>query len=114
MGAFQLQGQNMHQDCPPPETVLQEANRIIYGDREQTYGHPSKNFDATAALWNGFMNAREIAGKSVDLDCFDVAWMMTLLKMARELHQHKRDNIVDFIGYAGCIQKILDYREGQR
>ena len=24
-------------------SVLQEAHKIIYGDREQTYGHPDKN-----------------------------------------------------------------------
>jgi hypothetical protein len=24
-------------------SILKEANTIIYGDREKTYGHPSKN-----------------------------------------------------------------------
>lgn len=94
------------------ETVLEEANRIIYGDREQTYGHPSKNFDATASLWNGYLDAKYGgAGSGVSINATDVAHMMMLLKMARELHIHKRDNVVDMAGYAGCIQKMHDYVE---
>jgi hypothetical protein len=31
--------------------------------------------------------------------------------MAREIHMHKRDNVVDMAGYAGCIQKMYDYRD---
>jgi hypothetical protein len=29
--------------------VLEEANKIIYGDRGETYGSPSKNLDRIAA-----------------------------------------------------------------
>lgn len=92
------------------ETVLEEANRIIYGDREKTYGHPSKNFDATAALWNGYVQAK-YGVREVHFNATDVAHMMILLKMARELHMHKRDNIVDMAGYAGCIQKMEEYND---
>jgi hypothetical protein len=94
------------------ETVCQEANRIVYGDREKTYDHPSRNFDRTAALWNGYLAAKYPEGTRT-LDARDVAWMMSLLKLAREIHLHKRDNIVDFIGYAACAQKMLDAAESQ-
>lgn len=93
------------------ETVLQEANRIIYGDREQTYGDPAQNFDATASLWNGYLHAKYRVTGSMDFNALDVAHMMMLLKMAREIHMHKRDNVVDMAGYAGCIQKMYDYRD---
>ncbi len=89
------------------ETVLEEAQRIVYGDREQTYGHPSKNFDTTAKLWNAYLEGKY--PEVPQLDCFDVAMMMTLLKVAREAHQHKRDNIVDACGYLACVGKIKDY-----
>lgn len=97
-----------------PETVLEEANRIIYGDREKTYGNPAKNFDATAELWNGYLRAKLVEQNGHDynweITALDVAHMMILLKMARELHMHKRDNVVDMAGYAGCIQKMEDYK----
>lgn len=97
------------------ETVLEEANRIIYGDREKTYGDPGKNFRATAELWNGYIRAKHEAEKKTNvydwgLSALDVAHMMILLKIARELHMHRRDNVVDMAGYAGCIQKMEDYK----
>ena len=97
-----------------PETVLEEANRIIYGDREKTYGHPAKNFEATAALWNGYLqskNGEDAFLHILPFTAVDVAHLMILLKMARELHMHKRDNVVDMCGYAGCIQKMEDYKD---
>jgi len=96
-----------------PCTILQEADDIIYGDREKTYGHPSKNFDATADLWNGWLAAK-YGPDAVMLDCYDVAMMMVLLKVAREAHLHKRDNLVDLCGYAACIQKIIDHEPQTR
>jgi hypothetical protein len=100
---------------PIPETVCEEAQRIVYGDREKTYDHPSRNFERTAHLWNGYLRAKyPAAAKLAALDEDDVAWMMTLLKLARQIHDHKRDNIVDFIGYAACVQKMRDYEDGRK
>lgn len=90
------------------ETVLEEANRIIYGDREKTYGHPSKNFEAIAYLWNGYLMALN-EDMNVYLSARDVAHMMILMKISREINLHSRDNVVDMAGYAGCIQKMEDY-----
>lgn len=104
---------------PKIETVCEEAQRIVYGDREETYDHPARNFERTAHLWNGYLQAkyptlfaaRRHDSDFVGVDVHDVAWMMTLLKLAREIHQHKRDNIVDFIGYAACSAKIHDHQK---
>jgi Domain of unknown function (DUF6378) len=90
-----------------PETVLEEAQRIIYGDREKTYGHPAKNFENTAGFWQAWFVAKY--GSTPPIDVEDVAMMMVLLKLARQAHGHKRDNLVDLCGYAACIQKVLDY-----
>lgn len=89
------------------ETVLEEAQRIIYGDREKTYGHPAKNFENTAVFWRAWLFAKH--GAAPPLDVEDVAMMMVLLKLARQAHGHKRDNLVDLCGYAACVQKVLDY-----
>jgi Domain of unknown function (DUF6378) len=101
------------EEAPPSETVCEEANRIVYGDREKTYGHPALNFERTAALWNAHLKAKYgfkpySADGQFCLDVEDVAWMMVQLKQARDIHLPKRDNIVDAIGYVACIQKMRD------
>ena len=86
----------------PKETVLSEANRIIYGDREKTYGHPAKNLKVIAEMWNAYIG---------DQICFcfqpkDVAVMMILLKTARLANDiNHRNSIVDICGYAALLER---------
>lgn len=89
-------------------TVLEEAQEIIYGDREQTYGHPAKNLNQIANLWSAYLQAK---GGTEDLPtprltASDVAMMMMLVKMARQQNNFKRDNIVDMCGYAALLARI--------
>jgi hypothetical protein len=83
-------------------SVLKEANAIIYGDREKTYGHPAKNLKAIATMWDVYINntnSREINAK-------DVAAMMMLVKVARFANDPThRDNLVDICGYAALIER---------
>ena len=84
----------------PEESVLSEANRIIYGDREKTYGSPSKNLKVIAEMWNAYL------GNEVCLTAQDVCVMMILLKAARlgNTPGH-RDSVVDICGYAALIER---------
>lgn len=95
----------MNEEIKNEETkvsVLKEANKIIYGDREQTYGKPSKNLDTIAKMWNAYINA---VGKR-DLNAKDVACLMVLLKTARLANQpDHRDSVVDICGYAALIER---------
>lgn len=86
--------------------ILEEANKIIYGDREQTYGHPSKNLEAIALFWSVYLYNK--FGIDLDLTAEDVCWMMVDLKKARQLNQHKRDNVVDAAGYVALIERIKE------
>ena len=84
----------------PKETVLSEANRIIYGDREQTYGSPSKNLLRIAEMWNAYL------GEESGLTAQDVCVMMILLKSARLANTPgHRDSIVDICGYAALMER---------
>lgn len=76
----------------PP--IDQEARDVIYGDREQTYGHPSKNLQLIADFWTSYLKGKEV------LTCDDVCNMMILMKTARlkNMPDH-RDSLVDTIGY---------------
>ena len=83
-------------------SVLAEAHRIIYGDREKTYGHPSKNLDCIAGMWNAYLDSvgdRYLTNK-------DVAVMMVLLKSARLANDPThRDSVVDICGYAALVER---------
>ena len=83
-------------------SVLKEAHKIIYGDREKTYGKPSKNLDTIAKMWNAYIGA---LGER-DLNAKDVAAMMILLKAARLANdQTHRDSVVDICGYAALVER---------
>jgi hypothetical protein len=80
------------------ESVLQEAERIINGERRESYGGALESFDRIAKLWE------PILGGGVTAE--QVALCMIQLKVARYLVGQQRDSIVDIAGYAGCLEKI--------
>ncbi len=80
------------------EGVLIEAQRITGGDRQRDYGHPLADFSRTAALWNALLAGRLREGKSIE--SADVPLFMIAVKLARQVHGYKRDNLVDIAGYA--------------
>jgi hypothetical protein len=80
------------------------AKEIIYGDREETYGHPSKNLVLISQLWTIYLHQKY--GVNVIVNAEDVCWMMNLLKMARQMNSAKQDNVVDAIGYLALIDRL--------
>lgn len=85
-------------------SVLDEAKEIIYGDREKTYGHPSKNLKAIARMWNSYLTSR--LNIDSQLNEKDVAVLMVLLKGARLANDPShRDSVVDICGYAALIER---------
>lgn len=76
------------------EKLLDEAKRIVCGDRDRQYGKPEDNFEKISKLWSYYLTHPISNG--------DVAMMMILLKVAREGEKHKHDNLVDIAGYAEC------------
>jgi len=80
--------------------ILQEANDLIYGERNASYGPPNQDFQRTADMWTGLLQFNLKEGYRIRAQ--DVAWMMMMLKASRAQHSDKRDNYVDAAGYAGC------------
>jgi len=76
---------------PIDKTIAEEAVNIVTGARQQTYGHPSKNFQDTAQLWSVVLG--------IEVTPQQVALCLVQLKLAREVFTPKRDNLVDAIGY---------------
>lgn len=103
--AYRL-AQGVEEKTPASENqnILREAEAIIYGDREETYGHPAKNLESIARFWTGYLKQKY--GLEAPLNPEDVCWMMALLKMSRQMNSHKRDNLVDAAGYLALIERV--------
>jgi len=80
------------------ETILQEAQRITHGARQQDYQLPERNFKQIAEI------ATAILGKEITPK--DAAMVLITVKLSREAFKHKRDNLTDLAGYAWCLSRI--------
>jgi len=87
-----------------PEPVLDEAKRITASGRQEDYGHPSEDFARTARMWNGILAGKLREGAEVS--AMDIPLCMIAVKLARQAHRHKRDNLVDIAGYARTAAMI--------
>ena len=89
--------------------ILREAERIVYGDREDEYGSPAVNLQATADLWSAYLE-RQL---NAPIKPYDVALMMVLLKVSRAKNggQTSMDHFVDIAGYAAIAGELLAGQE---
>lgn len=85
--------------------ILEEANEIIHGARNQAYGSPLENHGLTAKYWSQYLN--------VPVTAEDVCFLNILQKISRAQNgiDLNRDSLVDIAGYAGNIEMILDQRK---
>lgn len=80
-------------------TILEEAQKIVDGDRAKEYGDMRESFTQIAAFWSAYLD--------VDIDTLDVAKMMMLLKISRARNSNGRDSYVDIAGYVACADKLM-------
>ena len=86
------------------ESVLDEAKRITATVRHNDYGHPRNDFARTAQMWSGILAGKLREGAQITVE--DVPLCMIAVKLARQAHRHKRDNLVDIAGYARTAAMI--------
>jgi len=84
------------------ESILPEAEKLVHGDRNETYGHPLDDFSRTATMWGA------ILGRTVTAE--QVGLCMIAVKLSRECHAPKRDNMVDIAGYAETVAWCISER----
>ena len=82
------------------ETICLEADRLVNGDRQWSYDHPYDNCKRIGQIWGIILD------KDEPIPPHKVALMMAGLKIAREIHRHTRDNLVDLAGYAQVAQMV--------
>ena len=78
--------------------ILSEAKKLIGGNRHKDYGDKLTNHQNIAALWSIFLRK--------EVTPHDVAVCMALVKVARLMHQHKKDNYIDLAAYASIAGEI--------
>ena len=86
---------------PVAETILEEAQRLVHGDRGDSYGHPIIDYGRTGRIWGAILGIPDIDPR---LCCL----MMAGVKISREVQGHKRDNLTDLAGYAECAQMVAE------
>lgn len=85
--------------------ILQEADKVV-NQRQQAYDKPEDNFQRIADLWNGYARAK---GWNIEFKSQDIAALMILTKMGRQIWKHNTDNLVDIAGYAQCWERLEDH-----
>jgi hypothetical protein len=93
-----------------PESTLEEAQRLIHGDRQGQYGHPYDDFSRTGRMWGAILGIPDVSPEKVGL-------MMDALKVSRAVNQLdlgdpiKRDTLVDGPGYWGTVDLVQQHRQ---
>jgi len=80
------------------ETILEEAQRLVHGDRGSAYGHPYDDFSRTAQIWSAILG--------IPVSAEQVSLCMVGLKISREVNKPKRDNRVDGAGYFETLDMV--------
>lgn len=81
-------------------TLLEEANKLIHGERAEAYGSALEN----ATAWAQMMSAA--TGLDVKPEHYPVSQICT--KLVRQRHKSKWDNMRDIAGYAGVWGKMME------
>lgn len=87
--------------------ILEQAHKIVYERSEEddrNYGDFMVSMQKMASLAS-IMTGHKLTRR----DCYLI---MVALKLSREAHAHKRDNILDAVAYLAQMQKEEDDRAG--
>lgn len=86
-------------------TILDEAADLVSGSRGQDYGHPTPDHDAIGLAWSAIL--APLLRDDVLIDGEKVALCLAAMKLVRHsVGRAKRDNLVDLVGYALCVDAI--------
>jgi hypothetical protein len=82
------------------ENVLQEADRLTDQDRYDAYGPGPEDAERFAEI------ASAITGLEIEPEHYPL--LMIAVKLSRQAHRYKRDNLVDIAGYCKLAEQIAE------
>ena len=82
------------------KTIEAIAREIVDGNRSVDYGGPAQSLDKMAKI-NALLNLRAD-------NPYDLAIIFKIQKIVRNSYKHKRDNLVDEIGYTIIQDDIIE------
>ncbi|WP_051165727.1 DUF6378 domain-containing protein [Amycolatopsis orientalis] len=91
------------------KALLTEAESLVNGDRNNTYGEPHQDFQRTADMLSalGFQHAHPGGVRAIA--AHDVAVILAAVKLSRlTWSPEKRDSWVDLAGYAACGHEAFE------
>lgn len=83
------------------DSVCIIAEQLTQEDRIKQYGHPSINMAEIAAMWSIILRTKVSAEQ--------VALCNIATKICRQMHQGKRDNLIDICGYAKVADIVIQH-----
>ena len=86
--------------------ILKEADQIVNQrseEKERMYGPFSDSMELASSI------ATLLTGKNIETK--DMYMCMVALKLSREAHSHKEDNLLDAVAYLGALNNY--YNENQ-
>ncbi len=93
-------------DAISPQTILQEAKSLVYGERGEDYGHPKDDFKCVTEMFNIYLRRKYPMVEVRHMEPGDHAIYMIFTKIARHANHSKRDNLVDIAGYVETLAII--------
>lgn len=93
---------------PKPKSILDIANEIIHGVRQNDYGSPLANHTRTAEFFTTYLGPKLIPGAALNAE--DISMLNILQKVSRGINFITKDTVVDIAGYAANIEMIKNER----
>tara|TARA_Y100000034_G_scaffold134319_1_gene202419 strand:- start:719 stop:1045 length:327 start_codon:yes stop_codon:yes gene_type:complete len=87
------------------ESILVQADKLVSGERQWSYDHPYDNCTRIGQIWGVILN------EGIPIAPEHVALCLAGLKIAREVHRHTDDNLIDLAGYAKVCHMVHTKKE---
>ena len=91
------------------DNILIQAHRIVFErseEKERQYGPFRQSMERATEIFN-------LISPDTHLSTQDMYRAMIALKLSREAHAHKKDNLLDLVAYIAALDDYEDYIAGE-
>lgn len=82
-------------------SIIDEAKEIRGGSRQSDYGDCVANMQRISEIAT-LINGKKLTPKECTI-------VLIAVKLSREAFRHKRDNLVDLIGYTDILNEVIEH-----